>query len=186
MKITRFQVMDPLDWGVRARPYLIVGIEEPLRNPKRKEYGDDFAVVQYGPFFELFTEYDVSRFNTLDPSHHSTRLIEIKLQVGCNIPIDFFMDLKRARYELKKMQIVQAWSIRLDQHNTERTGGAIYAPVQRNGNRCGWWLEVGSVGERCGRTSDLALMFDKGLPIFLCPTHQAAERREQYERRMSA
>lgn len=186
MKITRFQVLDPLDWGVRARPYLVVGIQEPLRNPKRKEYGDDFAVIQYGPFFELISKQDVGRFNTLDPSHHSTRLIEIKLQVNGSAAVDFFMDLKRARYELKKMQTTQLWSIRLDQYNTERTGGAVYTPVKRDDNKCGWWLEVGSVGERCGRTKDIALMFDKGLPIFLCPEHQAAERREQFNRRMSA
>lgn len=185
MKITRFQVMDPLDWGVRARPYLVVGIAEPLAIAKHKTFADgQFELNQWGPFFEFIGPVDIGRFNTLDPSHHSTRLIEIKLQVGFNVPIDFYMDLKRARYELKKVQKTQEWSIRLDQANTEKTGGAVYYPVMRVGNQCGWWL--GDDEKRCKNTKNLSLIFDKGLPIFLCPTHQAAEKREQFARRMSA
>lgn len=182
MKIVRFQVMDPLDWGTRAQPYLVVTLDEDPREGRERSFGD-FDVLQYGPFFRFYGV--VGRFNTLDASVHAPRLIAVKLKVGDSPPQDWFMDLKRARTELKKIQRVQEWSIRLDQTHAERTGEVIYVPVKRTGNQCGWWSEA--MEARCQRKTDLTMTNPRaGLTIFLCPTHLAAERREAFARRISA
>jgi hypothetical protein len=174
--------MDPLDWGTRARPYLVVTVDEDPREGKERSFGD-FNVLQYGPFFRFYGL--VGRFNTLEPAFHAPRLIAVQLRVGDNPPQDWFMDLKRARAELKKIQRVQEWSIRLDQAHAERTGEVIYVPVKRAGNQCGWWSEL--MEARCQHNSNLTLVTTKtGLPIFFCPTHLASERRDQYARRISA
>lgn len=186
MKITRFQVLDPLDWGARDQPYLVVTIEDALSGGKEKQYGD-FNLVQYGPFFEFTGPSDVGRFNTLDPSHHSTRLISVQLQVGLSKPIPYLMDLKRARYELRKVQgSTQNWSIRLETYHTERTGEAIYIPVKIQHNTCGGWFEAGGIGERCGGKQDLTLLVIKGRQIFYCKDHLAEFKREQFARRVAS
>ncbi len=183
MKITRFQVLDPLDWGMRAKPYLLVTLDEDPRDGKERSFGD-FNVLQYGPLFRFYGV--VGRFNTLDASVHAPRLIAVMVKVGNNPPQDWFIDLKRARSELKRIQTVQEWSIRLDQEHTERTGEVIYTPVKRLGNRCAGWFDAGEVGERCNSEKDLTLFVTKTrMQIFLCPSHLAAERRDQFTRRVT-
>lgn len=185
MKITRFQVMDPLDWGARDQPYLVVAIEERLTGGKRKTYDGGFSLVQYGPFVEFTGDSEVGRFNTLDPSHHSIRLISIQLSVAGNLAQPWYMDLKRARYELKKMQgTIQDWSIRLDPFHTEQTGEAIYVPVKLHHNRCGGWYTGGEV--RCGNVTGLTMVHQKGRPIFLCREHLADFNRNQFARRVAS
>lgn len=182
MKITRFQVLDPLDWGTRARPYLVVTVDEDPRDGKERSFGE-YNVLQYGPFFRFYGL--IGRFNTLDASFRAPRLIAIKLKVRDSLPQDWFMDLKRARSELKKIQRIQEWSIRLDQRHAERSGEVIYVPVKRAGNTCAWWFEDSD--RRCPEMHDLTLVTTRtGLGIFLCPTHLAAERRDQFTRRISA
>lgn len=184
MKITHFEVMDPLDWGVRDKPYLVVAVDERLANPKVKEYEGGFVLEQYGPFVEFTSdEGRVGRFNTLDPSHHSMRLVTIQLSVNNDIVQPWYMDLKRARAELKKSQRIQDWAIRLDQYHTEQTGEALYSPVKLNHNRCGGWL-VGEV--RCSTGVGLTLIHLKGRPIYFCKEHLAEFNRDQFARRVSA
>lgn len=185
MKITRFQVMDPLDWGARDQPYLVVAVDEPLVNPKYKEYDGDFRLQQFGPFVWFISDSEVGRFNTLDPSHHAMRLISIQLSIAGDRPETWFMDLKRARYELKKMQGTnQDWSIRLDPFHTEQTGEAIYVPIKLQHNRCGGWFTNGEV--RCGNATNLVMVHQKGRPIFLCREHIADFNRSQFARRVAS
>jgi hypothetical protein len=185
MKITQFKVMDPLDWGVRDQPYLVVTIDEPLRNPKEKTYEGGFDLLQYGPFVEFVSpEANVGRFNTLDPSHHSMRLIDIQLSINGGLPQPWRMDLKRARAELKKSQRVQDWAIRLNQYHTEQTGEALYYPVKLDHVRCGGWWPEGEV--RCSSGVALTLVHVKGRPIFFCKEHIAEFNRDQFSRRVSA
>lgn len=187
MKITQFQVMDPLDWGVRNRPYLVVTVDDTLRDSKHRYFSErKYSLNQWGPFFEFIGSDDnAGTFNTLAPTHYSPRLIEIQLKVDHIASIRFFMDLKRARYELKKVQSTQEWSIRLDQVHAEKTGEMIYVPVKRLNNTCAWWLSAED--KRCAVKKDLTLRHTRdGLPIFLCNTHRAAETREQFARRAAA
>jgi hypothetical protein len=184
MKITRFQVLDPLDWGALDQPYLVVTIDEPLTNPRHKEYEGGFELIQYGPFFEFASNSEVGRFNTLDPSHHSTRLIAIQLTINGGPAQSWFMDLKRARYELKKSQQVQDWSIRLDPYHTEQTGEAIYVPIKLHHNRCGGWWPHGEV--RCSNATALTLIHVRGRPIFYCKEHLAEYNRSQFARRAAS
>jgi len=185
MKITRFQVMDPLDWGVRAQPYLLAAVNERLTDGKEKSYAES-RVVQYGPFFELHNteSMPVGRFNALDGEYHSPRLITIQLSVNDMMVQPWYMDLKRARYELKKFQREQEWSIRLDQYHAERSGEMLYIPVKLSGNACGGWLGDREGEGRCKESADLTLTHAKdNLPVFLCPKHRAADARDHFDRR---
>jgi hypothetical protein len=179
--------MDPLDWGVRSQPYLVVAVDERLTDPKEKAYRGGFILHQYGPFAELVGEdQNVGRFNTLDPTHHSMRLITIQLSVDQAIVQPWFMDLKRARNELKKVQKEQEWVLHIDSTHAEKTGEVLYIPKKLKGNTCGSWFESGGLGERCGSSEELTLTYSKGLPIWFCPRHRAADARVQYARRMTA
>lgn len=185
MKITSFQVLDPLDWGVREQPYLVVAIDERLTGGKEKFYTEN-RVIQYGPFFEWHSPYSTSvgRFNTLDADQHSPRLIGIQLSIAQGIVAPWYMDLKRARYELKKVQREQEWVIRLDQNHAERTGEMVYVPVRLRNGSCGGWDTDEEM--RCKRSDSLTLVHAKSFPVFLCPAHLAEESRMHFDRRASA
>jgi hypothetical protein len=186
MKIIGFQVADPLDWGVRERPYLIVTLDERLEPPKRKMYGP-YRVDQWGPFFEFKSlDATVGEFNTLGPEDHSPRLIEVQVKLKEFASVALLMDLKRARAELKKFQgAEQTWVLHLDETSTERTGGITYAPKRLLGNTCGEWIDV--PGKRCRDTGNLDYKILNGVVVPMCPLHASAFSRAQYARRsMSA
>lgn len=154
MKIQRCQVIDPLDRGEYKPPYLLLDVNEPLKQTMHRDY-EDWDVKQFGPFFDAEQqgwvrpyEQNIGKFNRLDPNLRAPKLISVQLSVDGGLPFPIGMDLKRSRAELKKF-VGPDWAIRLDDLTVERTGDLLWRPKKLRNNQCGGWIDDRGKERRC-------------------------------------
>lgn len=176
MKIQRCQVIDPLDRGEHKPPYLLLDVNEPLKQTAHRDY-DDWDVQQYGPFFNVQQvgwtrpmERAIGRFNQLDQALHAPKLINVMLSVNGTMEYPMGMDLKRARAELKKF-VGPDWAIRLDDLTVERTGDLIWRPKKLRNHQCGGWIDDRGKERRCEIKTGLKEYKIAHVIVPLCADH---------------